>query len=72
MKTLVTGGAGFIGGYLCEALTSEGHSVIALDNMSNANINYEQGYDINARPLRTVILLVYYAVRDFRVVQEDT
>ena len=34
MQILVTGGAGFIGSYLCERLVSEGHSVSAIDNFS--------------------------------------
>jgi len=34
MRILVTGGAGFIGSHLCEALQHEGHEVIALDNLS--------------------------------------
>ena len=34
MKTLVTGGAGFIGSHVCELLLKNGHSVIAIDNLS--------------------------------------
>jgi UDP-glucuronate decarboxylase len=32
MRTLITGGAGFIGSHLCERLLSEGHEVVCLDN----------------------------------------
>ena len=31
-QVLVTGGAGFVGSFLCERLLQEGHAVIALDN----------------------------------------
>lgn len=34
MKTMVIGGAGFIGSHLCDALLDEGNSVICVDNFS--------------------------------------
>src|SRR5260370_14994034 len=34
MKILVTGAAGFIGGYLVEELLQAGHQVVGLDNFS--------------------------------------
>ncbi|WP_341631997.1 NAD-dependent epimerase/dehydratase family protein [Sphingomonas agri] len=34
MKILVTGGAGFIGSHLCDALVAAGHDVVAVDNLS--------------------------------------
>jgi UDP-glucuronate decarboxylase len=32
MRTLITGGAGFIGSHLCDRLLADGHDVICLDN----------------------------------------
>jgi len=38
MRILVTGGAGFIGSYLCERLIRDGHNVTALDSITTGNI----------------------------------
>ena len=46
MRALITGGAGFIGSHLADALIARGDSVIILDNMSTgsmANIAHLQG-----------------------------
>ena len=38
MRTLITGGAGFIGSHLSEALLDQGHDVLILDNLSTGSI----------------------------------
>jgi UDP-glucuronate decarboxylase len=38
MKLLVTGGAGFVGSHLCEALLKLGHEVLALDNLYTGSL----------------------------------
>ena len=37
MKTLVTGGAGFLGSHLCDLLLEKGHEVICIDNLITGN-----------------------------------
>ena len=42
-RTLITGGAGFLGSHLCEFLLEKGHEVICMDNLSTGSIsNIEQ------------------------------
>jgi UDP-glucose 4-epimerase len=43
LHILVTGGAGFIGSHLCDQLLSNGHKVVAVDNLINGKLrNIEQ------------------------------
>ena len=45
MRTMVTGGAGFLGSHLCDALLREGYAVVAVDNLLT-------GRESNLRHLR--------------------
>jgi dTDP-glucose 4,6-dehydratase len=48
MRILVTGGAGFIGSHLCERLLTDGHEVLAMDNLltgTTDNIAHLAGRD---------------------------
>src|SRR5882724_3064523 len=38
-RALITGGAGFIGSHLAEALLKEGHEVLVLDDLSTGNMS---------------------------------
>src|SRR5205823_12493486 len=39
MRTLITGGAGFIGSHLCERFLAEGHEVICVDNLITGTLS---------------------------------
>ncbi|HEY1730588.1 MAG TPA: UDP-glucuronic acid decarboxylase family protein [Terriglobales bacterium] len=38
MRVLVTGGSGFLGSHLCDALLAQGHSVLCADNLLTGNL----------------------------------
>lgn len=46
MNILVTGGAGYIGGFISRKLASEGHKVVVLDSMVAGHKKAAQGLDI--------------------------
>ena len=37
-RTLITGAAGFLGSHLCDRFVSEGHHVIAMDNLITGDL----------------------------------
>ncbi len=39
MRILITGGAGFIGSHLCDRYLADGHTVIAMDNLSTGHVD---------------------------------
>jgi len=48
LRVLITGGAGFLGSHLCDKFLTEGHTVIAMDNLitgTTQNIEHLAGHD---------------------------
>jgi dTDP-glucose 4,6-dehydratase len=39
VRTLVTGGSGFLGSHLCDRLVKEGHEVMCIDNLCTGSVN---------------------------------
>lgn len=48
MRTLITGGAGFIGGHLSERLLADGHEVVCLDDLSTGG--YQNVVELTGHP----------------------
>ena len=61
MKILVTGGAGFIGSYLCKVLLDRGDTIVAIDNLNDY-------YDVNIKYWRLEQLKSY---SNFKFIKMD-
>lgn len=49
MRTLITGGAGFVGSHLCERFLAEGHEVICVDNLITGTLGNLESFRANDR-----------------------
>jgi UDP-glucose 4-epimerase len=49
MRALITGGAGFVGSHLSEALLADGHEVFVLDNLSTGSIDNIEHLKVDPR-----------------------
>ena len=49
MRTVITGGAGFVGSHLCERFLAEGHEVIAVDNLLTGHLRNVEHLGANPR-----------------------
>ncbi|MCS3753188.1 dTDP-glucose 4,6-dehydratase [Salinibacter ruber] len=67
-RTLITGGAGFLGSHLCDRLIEEGHSVICMDNLiTGSTENIEHLFELGQDRFR----FVEYDVTDYLHVNGD-
>lgn len=64
-RALVTGGAGFIGSHLAEALVSKGCQVVVLDN-------FVTGHRSNLEAVAQTVELIEGDIRDFKTVRQAT
>ena len=63
MRVFITGGAGFIGSHLCDALVARGDSVTILDNLST-------GSRTNIAHLEAKIETIIVDIRDVAVIEK--
>ena len=60
MKSLVTGGAGFIGSNLVEKLVKEKHDIIVLDNFSTGRKNNLERVDKSIKLVELIIEFINF------------
>lgn len=67
-RTLITGGAGFLGSHLCDRFIEEGHEVLCMDNLVTGNTeNIEHLFELGQERFR----FVKYDVTDYIHVNGD-
>jgi len=67
-RTLITGGAGFLGSHLCDRLIEEGHEIICMDNLiTGSTENIEHLFELGQEQFR----FVEYDVTDYIHVNGD-
>src|ERR1700730_9920646 len=49
VRTVITGGAGFIGSHLCERFLGEGHEVVCVDNLITGSLTNIDGLLADSR-----------------------
>lgn len=64
MKTLITGGCGFIGSHIAEALVNDGENVVIYDNLSS-------GYEHNIAEFRDKVEFIQGDVRDLDTLKKS-
>lgn len=70
MHILVTGAAGFLGSHLCDALLSQGHSVVGVDNLLTGNYrNIEKIYN-HARTINASFRFIKADVCDATIAKQ--
>ncbi|ASZ12693.1 GDP-mannose 4,6-dehydratase [Chitinophaga pendula] len=69
-KILITGGAGFIGSYLCEQLYNKGYEITVLDNLApqiHGEDNFQSSLYLR---VKDIVRFVYGDIRDEALLQE--
>ena len=63
MKSIITGGAGFIGSHLVEKLVNQGHKVLVIDNLTTGKKN-------NLKRVLNKIRIVKKDIRNFKSINK--
>ncbi len=68
--SVVTGGAGFLGSHLCDALLERGHRVICVDNLETGSLHNVEHHRIAKRNPR-IDMFLWFLLRDERRLTDE-